>query len=124
MRVARFLALTPLVAFFLLVLSGCANSTAIQRYGESSSAFSPGPVLMGNHYPPGDIYRVSQQGSTGFTSIASLREEVEARASTFCVRQGKSMVVLGEKISQPPYILGNFPRIEIVFACIAKPGVR
>jgi hypothetical protein len=27
-------------------------------------------------------------------------------------------VVLGEKISQPPYILGNFPRIEIVFALI------
>ena len=28
------------------------------------------------------------------------------------------MVVLGEQISQPPYILGNFPRIEIVFAVV------
>ena len=29
-------------------------------------------------------------------------------------------MVLGEQISQPPYILGNFPRIEIVFALIEK----
>lgn len=27
-------------------------------------------------------------------------------------------MVLGEKISEPPYILGNFPRIEIVFALV------
>jgi hypothetical protein len=26
------------------------------------------------------------------------------------------MILLGEQISHPPYILGNFPRIEIVFA--------
>ena len=31
------------------------------------------------------------------------------------------MMVLGEKISQPPYILGNFPRIELVFAAVDKP---
>ena len=76
---------------------------------------------MSNHYPVSDIYRVSQQASTGFVSISSLREEVEARAKAFCDAQGKATVVLGEKISQPPYILGNFPRIEIVFACIDKP---
>lgn len=29
-------------------------------------------------------------------------------------------MVLGERISHPPYILGNFPRIEIVFALIDK----
>ena len=34
------------------------------------------------------------------------------------------MVVLGEGISQPPYILGNFPRIEIVFAAIDKPKIQ
>jgi hypothetical protein len=29
--------------------------------------------------------------------------------------------VLGEQISEPPYILGNYPRIEIIFALIDKP---
>ena len=28
--------------------------------------------------------------------------------------------MLGERISEPPYIMGNFPRIEIVFALINK----
>jgi len=28
--------------------------------------------------------------------------------------------VLGERISEPPYIMGNFPRIEVVFALIDK----
>ncbi len=31
------------------------------------------------------------------------------------------MRVVSENISNPPYILGNFPRIEIVFACVDKP---
>ena len=43
------------------------------------------------------------------------------RAEDFARQQNKSCLVLGEKISQPPYILGNFPRIEIVFALIDKP---
>jgi hypothetical protein len=31
------------------------------------------------------------------------------------------MRVVSENVSNPPYILGNFPRIEIVFACVDKP---
>lgn len=106
------------------LLGGCASSTPIQRYGESKSKFRTAPVLMSNTYPQSSIYRVFQQGSTGFTSIETLREDVEARATTFCERQGKGMIVLGERISPPPYILGNFPRIEIVFAAIDKPQTR
>ena len=43
------------------------------------------------------------------------------RADDFAQRQGKSALVLGERISEPPYIFGNFPRIEIVFALVDKP---
>ena len=75
---------------------------------------------MSHNYSQDRIYRVFQQGSTGFTSIETLREDVEARATTFCERQGKGMLVLGERISPPPYILGNFPRIEIIFAVVDK----
>ena len=32
------------------------------------------------------------------------------------------MLLLGDQTSKPPYILGNFPRIEIVFACVDKPN--
>ena len=109
---------------FAMAVGGCASSTAVQRYAESKSKFRTSPALMSHNYPQSSIYRVFQQGSTGFTSIATLREDVEARATTFCERQGKGMIVLGEQISHPPYILGNFPRIEIVFAAIDKPPTR
>jgi hypothetical protein len=105
----------------LAVLSACATSTPVQRLSESSSGFSDPPKLLSNTYPSNDIYRIYQRGATGFVTMSSLREEVEHRAEDFARRQGKSFVILGEQISHPPYILGNFPRIEIVFALIDKP---
>lgn len=109
-----------LLACAAVLLAGCATSTPIQRYRESQSIFTSGPVLMSNNYPAQDVYRVSAQGASGMTSISDLRAQVESRAYEFCQRQGKGMIVLGERISQPPYILGNFPRIEIVFAAINR----
>ena len=29
---------------------------------------------------------------------------------------------LVERASKPPYILGNFPKLELVFECVNKPG--
>ena len=72
---------------------------------------------------PGEpAYRVFQQGATGFVSIQSVREDAEQRATAFCDRKGKVMESLTETTATPPYILGNFPRVEIVFDCIDKPG--
>jgi hypothetical protein len=103
-----------------VLLSSCATSTPIQRYSESQSRFAKGVPLMTHSYPAKDIYRVYVRGATGFVTMAALREDVEDRAEKFCSRQGKGMVILGEQISKPPYILGNFPRIEIVFAVVPK----
>ena len=107
--------------FGVLFSWGCASSSPIQRYGESKSHFGKPPELISNNYPAKDIYRVYQRGATGFVSIQSIREDSEGRAEKFAAQQGKSFVVLGERISHPPYILGNYPRIEIVFALIDKP---
>lgn len=110
--------LIALLAFAALTISACATSSPIQRYSESKSSFSDPPELMSNQYAGKDIYRVYHRASTGFVSIQSIREAAEQRADDFARRQEKSIVVLGEQISQPPYILGNFPRIEIVFAVV------
>ena len=40
----------------------------------------------------------------------------------FASQRGKTLVILGERTSSAPYILGNFPRIEIVFALVDKPN--
>jgi hypothetical protein len=33
---------------------------------------------------------------------------------------GKTMLSLRETTATPPYILGNFPRVEIIFGCVDK----
>lgn len=107
---------------FTVAIAGCATSSPIQRFSESKSAFDEEPTLISNNIPQKDIYRVYQRAATGFVSIQSIRQGVEQRAEDFASRQGKSIIVLGEKISEPSYILGNFPRIEIVFGLIDKPA--
>jgi hypothetical protein len=108
------------ISLFALLLAGCATSSPIRRADDSKSAFGHPPELIQNSYAPKDIYRIYHRAATGFVSIQSIRQAAEQRAGEFAKRQGKSFVVLGERISQPPYILGNFPRIEIVFALIDK----
>ena len=68
--------------------------------------------------PGAEPYRVFQQGATGFVSMQSVRETAEQRANDFCRRKDKGMEPLQETTSSPPYIFGNFPRIEIVFDCV------
>ena len=110
-----------ILAVFTLTLCGCATSSPIQRYSESDSHFRHPPKLIDNNYPSNNIYRIYHRASTGFTPTQAIRRSAEARADEFARRQGKSFVILGEKTSSPPHILGNFPRIEIVFALIDAP---
>jgi hypothetical protein len=105
----------------LVCLVSCGTSTPIQRYSESKSHFRSPPVLMSHSYPERDIYRVYCRGASGFVPISAVRSDLEERAEKFCQRQGKMMVPLGEQMSHQPYILGNFPRMEIVFAAVNKP---
>jgi hypothetical protein len=108
--------------FILLVigLASCATSSPIARFNGREPYFNSAPRLMNHYYPLSDIYTVYQRAGSGFESIESIRSKVERRADIFADRQNKSFIVLGENISEPPYILGNFPRIQIVFALIDK----
>ena len=113
-----------IVLMLTFVLLGCASSSPVQKYTESRSSFGKNPTLARREIPVSQAYRVYEQGATGFVPMASVRESAEKRAVDFCARQGKGMVALGEQMSQPPYILGNFPRIEIVFACVDKSSAN
>jgi hypothetical protein len=104
----------------LTLVTSCATSSQISRYSESRTYFNSQPRVTKNEYSESDIYTLYERGATGFVSIQTLRLNLERRAELFANRQNKSFVVIGEKISEPPYILGNFPRIQIVFALIDK----
>jgi hypothetical protein len=107
----------------LILLSGCSTASTIQRADISKSEFdnavySGKVTVINDELSDKDAYRVFHQAATGFVSIQSIRASSEKRANEFCERKGKSMQALRERTSVPPHILGNFPRIEIIFACV------
>ena len=109
-----------LLASVIVAVCGCATSSPIQQYSASKSSFKSGVALIDHSYDEKDIYRIYHKAATGFVSIQSIRQTAEQRAEDFASRQGKSIVILGERTSDAPYILGNFPRIEIVFALLPE----
>jgi Short C-terminal domain len=114
----------------MIILTACSTSSTIKKASESKSAFDDAAYegeefVVNNAISDEDAYRIFHQASTGFTSIQSIRNSAEKRASDFCKKQGKEMQTLRERTSSPPHILGNFPRIEIVFSCLKnKEGVE
>ena len=108
-----------------LALTGCSVSSPIKKIHESESEFSDDPAkrlkpIKGNP----DIFRVYDRAATGFVSIGATREGLEDRARKFCQDTGKTLKVLESEQSNPPYILGNFPRMELIFMCEDKTGQK
>jgi len=78
----------------------------------TACAYNSGVVSMGN-----GEYIVSKQAASGFTGIAKLQVDARSEAGTFCAGLGKQLRILQTNDTQPPYILGNFPKAEITFVC-------
>jgi hypothetical protein len=64
---------------------------------------------------------VSRQAGTGFSGLGKLKAEALREADEFCAGEGKSVELLESMESEPPYVLGNYPRVEIIFRCVAAP---
>ena len=99
----------------------CGVSSPIKKASESESEFSDDPYkkvkpIKGNP----DIYRIYGRAATGFVPMSAEREGEEERARKFCNDKGKDLELLASEQSNPPYIVGNFPRIEFIFMCIDK----
>ena len=65
-----------------------------------------------------DTYMVSRQAATGFSGTGRLKVDALQEASRFCEKQGKKMLVTATSEAQPPYVMANFPRAEVQFACL------
>lgn len=120
--------LSQTVVIAVLALSGCAITSPIQPVATSKSKFddavySGETVTISAATPGGEEFRVFHQGASSFVSIQTIRTEAEQRATDFCVRKSKVMKPLRETNSKPPHVLGNFPRVEIVFECVDRPQV-
>lgn len=112
----------------LLALSavGCSSTPPIQIAANSKSPFDSAvyggdKADLAKPTPGEESYRAFYAGSTGFVSLASVRNTVEDIANKHCARQEKSVRLLQERTSTPPHVLGNFPRVEWVFECVTRP---
>jgi hypothetical protein len=109
-----------LLIFSSVFVNGCAENSAVLRAKDSKSFFDD--AVFKGETTVLDEDRVYQQAATGFISVETCREEVEQKAFRYCENMGKSLKKLQERTSVPPHILGNFPRAELLFVCLAKPN--
>jgi hypothetical protein len=89
------------IAFAALVAS-CASHTGVVPIGR-------------------DTYMIAKQQATGFPGLGNMKAEIIAEGSKYCAAQGKEFQLVSTNETQPPYVLGNYPRSEINFMCLA-PG--
>lgn len=113
----------------IIFMAGCSTASNIEKVSESESHFD-GAVFQGRDFYiaedeiEGERYRIFHQASTGFSGTGGIRSTAQRRAEKFCRQKGngKKMLTVSEHTAAPPYILGNFPRIEIIFVCIDPEG--
>lgn len=88
-------------AALVMLLCGCASYTGVVPMGQGS-------------------YMIAKQQATGFPGLGNMKAELLVEADQHCAKQGKALKVLNVTETQPPYILGNYPRSEVQFACEAS----
>lgn len=81
-----------------LILASCAANSGIVEMG------------AGNYF-------VSRQAATGFEGMGTLRADALREATEICKAKNKTISVIKDDQSEPPYILGNFPRVDLTFHC-------
>lgn len=112
--------------FFAIALSACGTTVMVQPASTSKSQFE-GAVYSGvvtdtaKPNPNAELYRVFQQGATGFVPVSGVRGGVEELANNFCSKQGRMVRLVRETTSPMLLLPGNFPRVEWLFECEESP---
>jgi hypothetical protein len=89
-------------------------SFAILSFALAACASHTGIVQMGQ-----DTYMIAKQQATGFPGLGNMKAEIIGEASRHCAGLAKELQIVSTQETQPPYILGNYPRSEIQFMCLA-----
>jgi hypothetical protein len=87
-------------ALVSLVAWGCASHTDVVPVGH-------------------DTYMIAEQPATGPPSLGNTKAEIIEEGSRYCAGLGKEFQLVSTQETQPPYILGNYPRAEIQFMCLS-----
>jgi hypothetical protein len=105
-----------------VILQACSTASPIMEASKSVSGFKDaaftGEVVEVSENTQGLVeYRIFQHGNSGFVTLNEVREMAENRANRHCEQRNLGYRVIKEQTSLPPHILGNFPRVELLFVC-------
>ena len=89
-----------LIAVLLLAVCACASHTGV--------------VPMGK-----DTYMIAKQQATGFPGLGNMKAEIITEGTRSCASLGKKIQIVSTQETQPPYVLGHYPRAEIHVMCLA-----
>jgi hypothetical protein len=112
----------------VLILNGCAQTSGIVN-AENTKSFFEDAVYEGRvTYNSEKIlsykkYRLFNKAATGNIALSTVKNDVTLEAKNYCFNNkvgNKRMLVISERESVPPHLLGNFPRYELVFSCIPQ----
>jgi hypothetical protein len=79
----------------------------------AACAAEPGIVPAGQ-----DTFMASRSGKF-YVSMTDVRAAVLREAGDFCEKRNMTFAVISTQSTQPPYIVGNNPEIEIQFRCVS-----
>jgi hypothetical protein len=91
-------AMKRVVWIFAVLLTACAAQPSVTPAGEGT-------------------YIASRSGQA-YNSITGLKAKALSQADDFCAAKHMTFKVLNSTNSDPPYIFGNYPRVEIQFKCV------
>jgi hypothetical protein len=97
----RLEAFVVLVGVLVLIMSACASNSGVVQTGT-------------------DTYLITKQAATGFPGLGNLKSDAMKEAYAQCSQTGKSVHVVESQETKRPYVLGNYPRIDITFRCVAE----
>lgn len=87
-------------ACIAVALAGCAAQTGVVATGQ-------------------ETFYASKQAATGLPGLGTLKADLIQQSAAHCAGMGRQLEVVSTSETQPPYLLGNYPRAEITFRCVA-----
>ncbi|RMA82688.1 SHOCT domain-containing protein [Umboniibacter marinipuniceus] len=127
--VTKFFTTNALIISGILLMTSCGGATPIQKASDSNSGFDGAfydgeSVEVSENSSGAEEYRLFHHDDVGFQNMVAVRQQAENRANQFCGQRNLASRTIREQASTPPFILGNFARIEIIFVCEEPELVR
>ena len=97
-----------------IILFSCISTSSIKNYSPATSRFNKSEVLQ--PFTGQDVDIIYSQSNDIFCSIEILQMDLEERIWAFAKEMDCRYKVLKVQKSIPPYVAGNYPRVEIIFA--------